>query len=85
MAVKTAVKAVPTAAGAPESRKRLESERTERQRRAERETTYQQLLDLPEEDEELSEAGLEALREGIEDFAAGHTFTRGEIEQEFGV
>ena len=61
-----------------------DSKRTKGRRGAERQTDYERLLDLPEEEEELSADGLRALQEGIEDFAAGRTFTREEIEREFG-
>lgn len=63
----------------PDSR---DSKRTKGRRGAERQAAYERLLDLPEE--ELSADGLRALEEGIEDFAAGRTVTREEIEREFG-
>ncbi len=63
----------------PDSR---DSKRTKGGRGAERRAAYERLLDLPEE--ELSADGLRALEEGIEDFAAGRTVTREEIEREFG-
>jgi len=49
-----------------------------------RQAAYERLLDLPEEEEELNADGTRALQEGIEDFAAGRTFARDEIEREFG-
>ena len=51
---------------------------------SEREAIYRRLLDLPEETEELSEEGVRALREAIEDFKNGNTSTREEIKREFG-
>ena len=54
------------------------------ERAAERQAAYERLLDLPEEEEELNADGIRALEEGIEDFAAGRTFTREDIEREFG-
>ncbi len=51
---------------------------------AERHAAYKRLLNLPEEEEELNADGIRALQEGIDDFAAGRTFTREEIEREFG-
>ena len=52
---------------------------------AERQAVYERLLDLPEGEEELNADGIRALEEGIEDFAAGRTFTREDIKREFGV
>ena len=79
---KTALaEATARASETPDSR---DSTRTKGRCGAERQAAYERLLDLPEEEEELSADGLRALQEGIEDFAAGRTFTRGEIEREFG-
>ena len=48
----------------------------------EREASYKRLLDLPEEDEELNAVGVQALQDGIEDFAVGRTFTREAIARD---
>ncbi len=55
-----------------------------RRHAAERTAACEQLLSLPEEEEELNADGIQALQEGIEDFKAGRTFTREEIERELG-
>lgn len=80
MAVKTALPEPPVTrrTGVSDTRS-SEGRRATAQRAA-----YERLLNLPEETEELSEEGVRALQEGIEDFKAGRTFTREEIEREFG-
>ncbi|MCY3744651.1 MAG: hypothetical protein OXH05_00345 [Acidobacteria bacterium] len=80
MAVKTALPAPPVARRTEVSETRSSGTRRTAARRA----AYERLLNLPEEREELSEEGVRALQEGIDDFKAGRTFTREEIEREFG-
>jgi CO dehydrogenase/acetyl-CoA synthase beta subunit len=43
------------------------------------------LMNAPEEDEELSEAGEKLLEEGLQDLRAGQTQTLDEVERELGL